>query len=492
MNTIHIIMDTLKRSYLGCYGSDWVKTPNLDRFAGRAVVFDNAFCASFPCMPARRDFVTGNYEFPFRGWGALEETDKPVAEQLSAAGVTTGLVTDHYHLFRDGSGNYHWRYDCWRFIRGIEGDKLYTDPVEDEIDYPCATNRLSATHRKYYCKHKHFDMKQEEDWPAARTFTEAADWVRRNQAHAGGFHLQIDSFPPHEPFDPPPGYAEMYAPNYQGERLITPGYHPISEKYTPEEVEGIKALYAGTISYVDTWFGRFMDEIERLGVLEDTMVIVSTDHGTYTGDHGWTGKLGTYHYDCVGHIPMLISCPGVAPRREAAVVQNVDIMPTLLAAVDLEPVEPVHGSSLLPLLRGEVDGVREFAHSGFFGRFHVVSNGRYQYHQWHINDKPLHWHGLQPSLFVGAGPLGLVENTDLGPRRPVDTTRNPIGHYRTRTEDGRPWPNALFDLQEDPEQVRNLCESCPDLVAEFETEIRRFCAEIHAPESYLSRLFSGK
>jgi hypothetical protein len=86
----------------------------------------------------------------------------------------------------------------------------------------------------------------------------------------------------------------------------------------------------------------------------------------------------------------------------------------------------------------------------------------------------------------------LVENTDLGPRRPVDTTRNPIGHYRTRTEDGRPWPNALFDLQEDPEQVRNLCESCPGLVAEFEAEIRRFCAEIHAPESYLSRLFDSE
>ena len=72
MNTIHIIVDTLKRSYLGCYGSEWVKTPNLDRFASQAVVFANAFCASFPCMPARRDFVTGNYEFPFRGWGSLE------------------------------------------------------------------------------------------------------------------------------------------------------------------------------------------------------------------------------------------------------------------------------------------------------------------------------------------------------------------------------------------------------------------------------------
>ena len=221
----------------------------------------------------------------------------------------------------------------------------------------------------------------------------------------------------------------------------------------------------------------------------DTMIVVSTDHGTYTGDHGWTGKLGTYHYDCVGHIPMMVSCPGIAPRRERAVVQNVDIMPTLLDAAGLAPSAPVHGHSLLPLLRGQAAAVREYAHSGFFGRFHVVSNQRYQYHHWHINDEPLYWHGLQPSLFVGAGPLGPVDNTPDGPRRRVDTARNPIGHYRTRTEDGRPWPNALFDLQEDPEQIRNLCASQPALVADFEREIRRFCAEIGAPDSYLQRLF---
>jgi arylsulfatase A-like enzyme len=188
---------------------------------------------------------------------------------------------------------------------------------------------------------------------------------------------------------------------------------------------------------------------------------------------------------------MMIYCPGVEPRREAAVVQNVDIMPTLLDAVGTEPVEPVHGTSLLPLLRGDVAAVREFAHSGFFGRFHVVSNARYQYHQWHLNDEPLYWYGLQPSLFVGAGPLGLVENTDLGPRRPVDATQNPIGHYRTRTKDGRPWPNALFDLQEDPEQTTNLLETQPELAATFEAEIRRFCTEINAPESYLGRLFGS-
>jgi hypothetical protein len=72
-----------------------------------------------------------------------------------------------------------------------------------------------------------------------------------------------------------------------------------------------------------------------------------------------------------------------------------------------------------------------------------------------------------------------VENSELGPRRLVDTAQNPIGHYRTRTPDGRPWPNALFDLQEDPEQTRNLCEARPDLAARFEAEIRRFCAEIN-------------
>jgi len=476
LNTVHVIMDTLKRSYLGCYGSDWVKTPNLDRFARMSVRFTRAYCASFPCMPARADFATGNYQFPFKGWSALEEDAVRVSRTLGDAGVTTGLVTDHYHLFRWGSGNYHFDYDSWQFIRGMEGDRLYTDPVENlDIDYRCDPERIGKNHRDYYYKFKHFEMKTEEDGPAARTFKTAADWVERNRGHRGGFHLQIDSFPPHEPFDPPPGYSEMYDPDYEGDRLTTPAYEPWRKNYTPRELKNIQALYAGTITYVDRWFGHFLDTLERLGLMENTMVVVTSDHGTYTGDHGWTGKLGTYLYDCVCHVPMMIYHPDIAPRSEDAVVQNVDVVPTLLEASGAGGDYRCHGRSLLPLLRGETAKVREAAHSGYYGFTHIVNDGRWALHLFHDHSKPLYWHGLQNSYFCSAGPLGAVEE---GHRRRVDTSQNDY------------WcPPALFDIREDPGQRRNLYSERPEIVDRLKKEIVRFCAEINAPPEHVERLF---
>jgi len=475
LNTVHVIMDTLKRSYLGCYGSEWVKTPNLDRFAGMSVQFTQAYSASFPCMPARADFATGNYEFPFKGWSPLEEDAVRVSRTLGDGGNTTALVTDHYHLFRWGSGNFHFDYDSWQFIRGLEGDRLYTDPAEElNINYECDPDRLVKTHRDNYYKFKHFEMKTEEDWSAARTFMTATDWVERNKGHKGGFHLQIDSFPPHEPFDPPPGYSEMYDPDYKGDRLTTPFYQPSEENYTSREVKNIQALYAGTITYVDKWFGRFLDKLEELGLMENTMVIVTTDHGTYTGDHGWTGKLGTYLYDCVCHIPMMIYHPGVKGRRETAITQNVDIVPTMLDAAALGDQYKCHGRSLMPIILGEEEKVRDYAHSGFYGFTHIVNDGRYALHLFHDQTKELYWHGLTNTYFCTAGPLGPVEE---GHRRKVDTSGNDY------------WcPPALFDLETDPGQTKNLFNEKPEIVERFKKEIVRFCGEIKAPAEYTARI----
>ncbi|MBN1512139.1 MAG: sulfatase [Phycisphaerae bacterium] len=480
MNTIHIILDTLKRSYVGCYGSTWCRTPNLDRLARRSVRFSNAYAASFPCMPARRDFMTGNCEFPTRGWGPLEETDVTVAAQLGRRGVVTGLVTDHYHLFREGAGNYHFDFSSWDFIRGIEGDRVYSDPEEAlRIDYHSDPNRIQKKYRDYYFKYKHFRMKTEDDWFAARTFRSAADWVRRNRSHRNGFHLMIDCFPPHEPFDPPPGYAEQYDPDYAGDRLVTPEYEPAECHYTPREQQHIRALYAGNVTFADACFGAFMEAIEPLNILDDTMIVVSTDHGTYTTEHGWTGKLGTYLYDCVTHVPLLIYHPGVDPRVEDAVVSNIDIAPTLLDARGIEPEQPVHGASLLPLLGGRAEKIRDAAHTGFYGRQHIVNDGRYAFHLAHDQSQPLYWHGLTQSYFAGAGPARDIEVTPEGVRRRVELFPGVRDFYLEP---------ALFDLRDDPGQNVNVYAERPDLVRRFEDEIRRFCAETHAPPWYLDRL----
>ena len=92
------------------------------------VTFENAYLGSYPCMPARRDIWTGRYEFPWRGWGPLEYDDLDFIGLISDE-HTTMLITDHYHLFEHGSGNYHFHFDGWEFIRGQENDK-YLDKIK--------------------------------------------------------------------------------------------------------------------------------------------------------------------------------------------------------------------------------------------------------------------------------------------------------------------------------------------------------------------------
>lgn len=478
MNTVHIIIDTLKYSYIGAYGSEWVKTPNLDSFAKRSTVFDKAYCSSFPCVPARRDFITGKIEFPFRGWGPLEEDDITLPQILKKDNKMTALVTDHYHLFRPGGGNYHFDYDAWHFIRGICDDRIYTDREDKlNIDYQANPDRISKGMRDYYMKFKHFEMKDEEDWPAARTFKDAAEWVERNNDHDEGFHIQIDSFPPHEPFDPPPGYSELYDPDYKGDRLITPRYAPVDGNYSEREIRNIKALYAGTITYVDKWFGYFIDKLEEIGCMEDTVIIVSSDHGTYTGDHGWTGKVGTYMYDCVSHVPLIIYYPSEKHKRIKTVVSNCDVVPTLVDVSGSYDLSKFHGKSLIPLIKGEVVKIRDYVHSGFFGIMHVINDGRFAFHMIPDHDKNLYWYGVHESRFVQAGDLGPIEISDNKVRRKVEPDWARDFNFQT----------ALFDLQQDPDQENNIVKQRPELVERFKNEFIRFCDEVDAPTEYMER-----
>ena len=97
------MLDSLNRHMLGSYGGTEFETPNLDRFARRAVQFDNHFVGSLPCMPARHDVLCGALDFPWKPWGSIELWEEPITQPLRRAGVTTMLVTDHPHLFENRS-----------------------------------------------------------------------------------------------------------------------------------------------------------------------------------------------------------------------------------------------------------------------------------------------------------------------------------------------------------------------------------------------------
>ncbi|MFM8763808.1 MAG: sulfatase-like hydrolase/transferase, partial [Spartobacteria bacterium] len=129
MNVLLILLDSLNFHSVGAYGSAVARTPNMDRLARRGVIFDNHFVASMPCMPARRDLLTGHAGFLWRGWGHVEPWDENLAAQVEAQGYVTQMVTDHYHHWEDSANGYFEKFHGMEFVRGHEVDFWDTAPI---------------------------------------------------------------------------------------------------------------------------------------------------------------------------------------------------------------------------------------------------------------------------------------------------------------------------------------------------------------------------
>jgi arylsulfatase A-like enzyme len=385
MNVICILMDTLRRDHLGCYGNGKIETPHLDRFASNGAIFQNAYIGSYPCMPARQDLWTGKLNFLWRGWSPLEYDEDDVVSLLKDKKKTTMLITDHYHLWQYGAGNYHFGFDGMEIIRGQEVDNWITNP-DIEISYPASQQKLNENWHRYAKNTAHF--KNEKDYFAAQVFQKSMDWVEQNK-NLKDFFLMIDCFDPHEPFDPPPGYVEKYNPGYEGEAAIWPKYGN-ADRLSPEELNHVHALYCGEVTYVDHWFGKFYDKLESLGMLDNTMVIVTSDHGFLFGEHNWLGKHGPILYQDIARTPLLIHHPHIEIGTSYnELVQMADLTPTILQAMDVIVPETMHGRSLCPLwLSGPLTDndirLRDEIIFGSFGGPVYCTNG-----EWLLIKKPV-------------------------------------------------------------------------------------------------------
>jgi arylsulfatase A-like enzyme len=366
-NVIMIVSDTLRRDAVSCYAPSWIRTPHLDRFAQQAVVFENSFISSFPTVPLRNDLLTGRYTFTYKPWAPISNDDVTLQETLRPAGILTALVADTPHPFAPGY-NYQRGFDAWQVIRGQETDNFRSAPRE--VKLPCNPGKLRLAEKTVTQYLRNVAHRQsEEDYFAARTMMTAADWLKENR-DGRRFFLYVDTFDPHEPWDPPPYYVEQYDPGYEGEEVIYPRYDLWREFLSEKELKHCRALYAGEVTLVDRWIGFLLDRIASLGLLKNTAVIVLTDHGFYLGEHGYIGKSllrGEYYqnlplYTEVARIPLLVYFPGCqGGSRQKALAQPVDLMPTILDLLAVEKPPSVESVSLVPLLEGRVGKVKELA-----------------------------------------------------------------------------------------------------------------------------------
>ncbi|MQY59811.1 MAG: sulfatase-like hydrolase/transferase [Clostridia bacterium] len=214
-------MGYIKKDHLGCYGNKWISTPNIDKFARGSFVFEDAYIASFPTVPNRRDLFTGRFTFTYADWSPLTSEEVVLSEISRKAEYRTMFIADTPHTTAPGY-DYQGGFSGWLKIRGQEGDPLVTDP--HDIELPCSPEKLRNPDIVKQMMRNGLLRHSEEDYYCAQTMREAEKWLEKNYKEK--FFLYIDTFDPHEPWDPPHYYVDLYDKNYQGEEVIYPVYGP--------------------------------------------------------------------------------------------------------------------------------------------------------------------------------------------------------------------------------------------------------------------------
>jgi len=457
MKAILVLFDTLNRNMLPPYGCEWIHAPNFERLAKRSVTFENAYVGSMPCMPARRELHTGRYNFLHRSWGSLEPYDDSMPQILTESGVYTQLISDHYHYWEDGGATYHNRYSSWENVRGQEGDPWIGQVADPEIPDTLSTrakNHKDPFWRQDWVNRQH--LQTEKSMPQAQTFAKGLEFMNKNHREENWF-LQIETFDPHEPFFSQQQYKVLYPHIYDGPHFDWPDYAPVNEP--PEAVEHMRMEYAALLSMCDHYLGEVLDKMDELDLWDDTLLIVTTDHGFLLGEHGWWSKIRPPFYNEVAHIPLFIWDPRskIKGKRRKALAQMIDIPATLLEFFEVARPSDMQGSSLRDAVY-EDDVTRETVLFGSHGAQINITDGRYVYMRSPVNDVnvPIYEYTLMPTHMRNLFSVDELQNLELS--EPFNFTKG----CRTLKIKALPWSSGyehgtrLYDLETDPKQEHPL------------------------------------
>jgi len=369
LNLIHIGVDTWGAHHLGCYGHPEYKTPHADALIAKSAMFLDAYPQALPTIPCRRVVYTGRQVFPserivqpddqvrIRGWHQMFAEDVTISEVLQQNGYTTAFVSDLYHQFKPGK-NFTRGFDSWQWIRGQESDRLRTDG-RDRIDlarYSHPSQKMQKPKKaagvfQYLLNRQ--DWKTEDDWLPAQVFDTAERWLAGNTSENQPFYLHIESFAPHEFWDPPDSFYRMYMKrDYKGPKLIQPP--AVTTNMSALEVEHARAMYAGLVSFTDAGIGKFLRRVEQLGLMRNSIIVFVADHGTMMGEQNQLHKGETRLRVQCTQVPLAIYHPreNWAARKVAGYVQHHDLMPTLLDLLGQKIPSRVTGTSLRPMIAG--------------------------------------------------------------------------------------------------------------------------------------------
>jgi arylsulfatase A-like enzyme len=427
MNVIVVVCNGLHLGFLGAYGNAWIETPNLDRLAAEGIVFDHHFPENLTTLPTRRSWWTGRYGLAEEhlGWTPLRSDEVILPDLLWNKGVGTALISD-VPLLREAGLGYGRGFDEVIWVRGQGYDPMVRpdDPriqrvrLEDEPGLRLPP-REDPDHDLWKSRWEQFLRNRavlgagnEQSTGVARTVKTALAWLEGRQQQSDPFVLWLDLFSPHGPWDPPEPYRDQYVTvepdefeageegdlvedaSDEGDEeidieevtaLIDVPAGAVGDVLSEAELFRLRRTYAGTVTLLDRWLGELFDGLRRMGRLDDTLLIFTSDQGEPLGEHGYVRRFRPWLYEELIHTPLVIrlpkgECGGI---RHQALVQTVDLLPTIVAALGLPAIDSgqtvMHGHNLLPLIRGEATKVRDYACLGM-----DVAEFAIRTHHWHL------------------------------------------------------------------------------------------------------------
>jgi arylsulfatase A-like enzyme len=411
LNVLFIVADDL-RPDLGCYGAKHIHSPNIDKLAARGLVFERAYCQQAVCNPSRASLLSG----------CRPDTTRVMANNTFLRPMMPDVVTLPQHFKNNGWTSislgkvfHHSEKEpgddpqSWSEPSWYHGEPYRHWFAKESDDFIKRLKKLPEKERPKLIRGPPYEAANEPDdsYPDAQTVAKAIETLRRLKSGDRPFFLGVGFVKPHLPFTCPQKYWDMYPANtiklpdnyYPPKNVPEPALHNWYELRTyggipatggiPDETAlNLIRGYRACISFMDVQMGRVLQELDRLGLRDNTIVVFFGDHGYHLGENGIFTKMTNFELGT--HAPLIVSVPGqkTAGKSARALVEFVDIYPTLAELAGLSLPAHLEGTSFAPLLANPAQPWKQAVFSQylrpgkdkFMGR--SVRTDRWRYTEW--------------------------------------------------------------------------------------------------------------
>lgn len=348
-NVVVLVPDEMNTRPVGCYGQALPVTPFMDRLAERGARFENFFTSHPKCVPARAALLTAQHPH-VGGHRTLELATRPdepnLIRTLRESGYQSVMVGRNHMVDAD---TLPLTFDEYFDV----GGKWTLEP-EDPDSVPAGSFLVGRDPVAY---NEHLDVVR----------TDAAiEWIEKQAQDAPPFYMQVNYNFPHCPYSvPDPFYGKLDRSQISLPPLPVSGALPqfhqvLRETYGLDQMSDdqwreLIACYYEMVSLIDHEMGRIFQTLEDRNLFDNTIFVVWVDHGDFAGEFGLSEKWDTAFYDCITHVPFIMAGPGIQAQSVSALMQTIDVLPTVLDLAGVEPPKGIQGKSFVPVLNGKVD-----------------------------------------------------------------------------------------------------------------------------------------